>query len=72
MYFLLGFIIGQTIAIVWLLLKIKDLVNEIKRYQYINNLKLLGFIEKKFSRFYEELGKVIKFKRKWGDKNDKI
>lgn len=68
MYFLLGFIIGQTIAIVWLLLKIKDLVNEIKRYQYTNNLKLLGFIEKRFSVFYKDLGKVINFYKR-GDKN---
>lgn len=68
MYFLLGFIIGQTIIIVWLLLKIKYLVNEIKRYQYINNLKLLGFIEKRFSVFYKDLGKVINFYKR-GDKN---
>lgn len=70
MYFLLGFIIGQTIIIVWLLLKIKDLVNEIKKYQYTNNLKLLGFIEKRFSAFYKDLGKVINFYKR-GDKNVK-
>lgn len=49
MYFLLGFIIGQTIVIVWLLLKIKDLVNEIKKYQYTNNFKMLGFIKKELN-----------------------
>lgn len=46
MYFLLGFLIGQTIAIIYLLMQIKFLVNEIKRYQYTNNLKMLGFIKK--------------------------
>ena len=46
MYFLLGFLIGQTIVIVYLLLQIKFLVNEIKKYQYTNNLKMLGFIKK--------------------------
>ena len=56
MYFILGFLIGQTIAIVYLLLQIKFLVNEIKKYQYTNNLKMLGFIKKEFSVFYKKGG----------------
>lgn len=68
MYFILGFLIGQTIAIIYLLLQIKYLVNEIKRYQYTNNLKMLGFIKKEFSTFYKDLGKVINFYKR-GDKN---
>lgn len=70
MYFILGFLIGQTIAIIYLLLQIKFLVNEIKRYQYTNNLKMLGFIKKEFSTFYKDLGKVINFYKR-GDKNVK-
>lgn len=70
LYFTLGVIIGLLLLVLWSLKKLSVMVNEIKRYQYINNLKLLGFIEKRFSVFYKDLGKVINFYKR-GDKNVK-
>lgn len=42
-----------------LMFKLMYLVNEIKKYQYINNLKLLGFIKKTVDslKFKVERGK---------------
>lgn len=52
MYFLLGFIIGGVIFCICLLYKIFYIfgdilfkVNEIKKYQYTNNLKMYGFMK---------------------------
>lgn len=57
MYFLLGFIIGLVIICLCLMFKIIYMldnilfkVNEIKKYQYSNNIKLLGFIKKLFEK----------------------
>ena len=59
MYFLLGVIIAGIIFCICLLYKILYIlgdilfkVNEIKKYQYTNNLKMLGFIKNVF-RDYE-------------------
>lgn len=57
MYFLLGFIIGLVIICLCLMFKIIYMldnilfkVNEIKKYQYSNSIKLLGFIKKMFEK----------------------
>lgn len=68
LYFTLGMIIGLLLVVLWYLKMLLVMVNEIKRYQYTNNLKLLGFIKKEFSTFYKDLGKVINFYKR-GDKN---
>lgn len=61
LYFVLGVIIGLLLLVLWNLKKLLVMVNEIKKYQYINNLKLLGFIKKELFNLY----------RKGGDKNVK-
>lgn len=52
MYFLLGFTIGLVIICLCLIFKViyilSDIlfkVNEIKKYQYTNNLKMYGFMK---------------------------
>lgn len=46
LYFVLGVIIGLLLLVLWNLKKLLVMVNEIKKYQYTNNLKILGFIKK--------------------------
>lgn len=46
LYFVLGVIIGLLLLVLWSLKKLLVMVNEIKKYQYTNNLKLVGFIKK--------------------------
>lgn len=46
LYFVLGVIIGLLLWVLWGLRKLFVMVNEIKKYQYTNNLKLVGFIKK--------------------------
>ena len=53
MYWLLGFIFGMVCCNCWLiftiLYKLDDIaykVNEIKKYQYTNNLKMVGLLKR--------------------------
>ena len=57
MYFLLGVIIAGIIFCICLMYKMLYILgdilfkeNEIKKYQYSNNIKLLGFIKKLFEK----------------------
>lgn len=49
LYFVLGVIIGLLFLVLWSLKKLSVMVNEIKKYQYTNNLKMLGFIKKELN-----------------------
>lgn len=46
LYFVLGVIIGLLLWVLWGLKKLLVMVNEIKKYQYTNNLKMLGMLKR--------------------------
>lgn len=61
MFYLMLAVFMLVVFNVLLMFKLMYWVNEIKKYQYINNLKLLGFIKKELFNLY----------KKGGDKNVK-